>query len=340
VGAVIVSGGRIVGEGFTHPNGGPHAEIMALRMAGPEAPGGTLYSTMEPCNHWGRTPPCTEAIITAGVANAVIATLDANPVVDGQGQRKLEAAGIATAIDSRYRDEANELAEAHAKFIRTGMPFVTAKFAASLDGKIATADGDSRWITGEEARAYAHRIRAGIDAIIVGLNTVLHDDPELTARPGGRTQARQPLRVVVDSHARTPIDAKVLRKPGDCAIAVGADADTDRVTALKASGARILSCPSEDDLVHLPTLLRQLAEREYINLLVEGGGTLLGSFFDQHLVDKVFAFTAPTIIGGAAAVPAVGGLGVDTIAQAHRLQRITYRRFGDDMLVKGYLPDK
>lgn len=337
VGAVLVKDGRIIGEGYTQPPGQAHAEAMALKAAGEAARGATLYTTLEPCAHYGRTPPCTEAIIAAGVRGVYIATLDPSSNVDGRGRAALEAAGIATTLDERHREAAEELSEAHAKFSRTTLPFVTAKYAASLDGKIATASGDSKWITSAPARAYGHRVRAGVDAILVGVNTVLRDDPELTARPRGRPQARQPLRVVVDSHARTPLDAKVLRGPEQSLIAVGRDADRSKVRALTAMRATVLSCPGEDDLVHLPTLLQQLAQRGCINLLVEGGGTLLGAFFDLRLVDKVLAFLAPVIIGGKHAIPAVGGHGAALVAEGQRLERVRVRRLGDDLLVMGYL---
>ena len=338
VGAVLVKDGRIVGEGFTQPGGSTHAEVVALTAAGEAARGATLYTTLEPCSHFGRTLPCANALIAAGVAAVHIGTLDENPAVSGEGMRLLEAASIPTTIAERHHGEADELVDAHVKFIRSGSPFVTAKFAASLDGKIATAAGDSKWITGEASRAYAHRVRASVDAIMVGLNTVLKDDPELTARPGGRTRTRQPLRVVVDSRAQTPVSAKVLDGPGMCAIAIGHDPDKSNIRRLEAKGAVILHCPGTDQRVHLPTLLKHLVERECINLLVEGGGTLLGTFFDLHLVDKVLAFYAPIIIGGADSVPAVGGEGVANVADALRLERTSVRRLGGDMLVKGYVP--
>ncbi len=339
VGAVLVKDGLVVGEGHTQPPGGPHAEVVALQAAGHDARDAILYATLEPCSHYGRTPPCTEAIIAAGVREVHYATRDQNPQVNGQGLAALTSAGISTSLNQRYQAVANELVEAHVKFIRTGQPFVTAKYAASLDGKIATPSGDSKWITGDRSRAYAHQVRAGVDAILVGINTVLRDDPELTARPRGYPQARQPLRVVVDSHARTPREAKVLTGPGQCLVAVGRDASPTRIRALNDAGATVLPCIGEDPKVDLPTLLQRLAEQDRINLLVEGGGTLLGALFDLNVVDKVLAFFAPVIIGGAEAVPAVGGRGVGEVAEGRRLEQIQLRRLGPDILVKGYVND-
>lgn len=336
VGAVLVKDGRVVGEGYTQPPGQAHAEVMAIRAAAEAARGSSLYVTLEPCSHHGRTPPCTEAIWSAGVTEVHMAMLDANPQVAGRGRQGLEAAHIQTFLEEQHRRAATELSEAHAKFVHTGLPFVTAKFAASLDGKIATRSGHSRWITGEPARAYAHRVRAASDAIIVGINTVLADDPELTARPGGRTQKRQPLRVVVDSRARTPLGARVLSGPGPCLIAVGGEADMVRVERLQQAGAQVLACPDEGPRVNLGTLLARLAERNCIDLLVEGGGTLLGAFVDAGLVDKVLAFIAPVILGGRVAVPVVAGRGAARVEEALRLEQVTLRRFGGDLLVKGY----
>ena len=337
VGAVLVKDGRIIGEGSTQPPGRSHAEVMAVLAAGAEASGATLHVTLEPCVHRGRTPPCTEAVIAAGIVEVHIAALDGNPRVSGRGRAALEQARLSTHLNARHQEASLELAEAHVKYSRTGMPFVTVKFAASLDGKSATHSGDSRWITGAQARDYGHRVRAGVDAIVVGVNTVLADDPELTARPGGRVRGRQPLRVVLDSHARTPPTAKVLAAPGGCLIAVGRDVDAARARRLEGAGATLVHCPGEDAQVHLRSLLEMLPQRNCINLLVEGGGTLLGAFFDQGLVDKVLGFIAPTVIGGREAIPAVAGRGASCIADAAHLERVSVRRLGGDFFVKGYV---
>ena len=327
-----------MGEGFTQPPGGPHAEVVALAQAGEAAKGATLFVTLEPCAHTGRTPPCTDAIARAGVAEVWVALRDVNPLVSGRGVAALWSAGVRVVEDPRWQQLAGLLADAHAKFVLTGRPFVTVKFAASLDGRIATRSGDAKWITGPMARAYGHRVRAGVDAIITGIGTVLADDPELTARPRGRIAERQPLRVVVDSQVRTPLDAKVLAGPGGCLVAAGAAAADAAIRRIEATGCRAVRFPGKESSVSLPLLLAWLAEQGRINVLVEGGGTLLGSFFDEGLVDKVLAFLAPMVIGGATAHPAVGGSGAEFLGNVFRLERVSVRRLGADLLVSGYRP--
>lgn len=332
VGAVIVKEGQVVGEGSTQPPGSWHAEVMALKQAGEKARGATMYVSLEPCCHFGRTPPCTEAIIEAGIGEVHIATLDPNPVVSGKGKAELEAAGIRVRL-GKHEGEARELNEAYFKFIATGLPFVTAKFAMSLDGKIATRGGESKWITGEEARRYAHGLREMVDAIVVGVNTVLADDPQLTS-PSGE---RQPLRVVVDSGARTPPTAKLLQMPGSTLVVTTGAAEAGKIERLKEAGAEVVALPGLDGLVDLRELLRLLGQRDVTSVVVEGGGTLLGSFFDLRLVDKVVAFVAPVIIGGEGAKPAVGGRGAERLAQALRLSQVRVERLGEDVLISGYI---
>ena len=334
VGAVIVKEGRIVGEGFTQPPGQAHAEIMALRAAGEEARGAIMYVTLEPCCHWGRTPPCTQAIISAGIAEVHMAMIDPNPLVSGKGREELERAGIRTYV-GEGEEEAREINEAYIKYIQTKLPFVIAKFAMSLDGKIATRIGDSRWITNERARRFVHKIRGIVDAVMVGVDTVLADDPELTPRAG--KVRRYPLRVIADSHARTPPSAKIFKVPGRTLIATLDGADWDRKEKLRASGAEILELPEMEGRVDLRELLKALGEREVTSLLVEGGGTLLGSFFDLGLVDKVLGFIAPIIVGGKEAPGPVLGRGVERISEALRLERVRMRRFGDNILISGYV---
>ena len=336
VGAVLVRDGAVVGEGSTQAPGGLHAEAGALAQAGDAARGATLYVTLEPCVHHGRTPPCADAIIQAGVAEVVHAgVIDENPQVAGRGIEALAHAGLRMLVDPGATDEARELAAPHAKFIRTGMPYVTAKFAASLDGKIATRTGESRWITGPAAQAYSHRFRAAIDAIIVGSDTVLVDDPELTARPGGKRLQRQPLRVVVDGRARTPPGAKVLKAPGRCLIAVGEAAPPAAVNRLEQAGATVIRCPGQGEWVDLRKVAEELAERDCINVLIEGGGELVGRFLDAGLVDRIMAFIAPMVIGGREAHPAVGGEGAGPLAKAWRLRGHRVRTLGCDLLVEG-----
>ncbi|MBM3939609.1 MAG: bifunctional diaminohydroxyphosphoribosylaminopyrimidine deaminase/5-amino-6-(5-phosphoribosylamino)uracil reductase RibD [SAR202 cluster bacterium] len=332
VGAVLVNEGRVVGKGRTQPPGQAHAEIVALREAGEAARGATLYVTLEPCAHHGRTPPCADAIVAAGVREVRVATLDPNPKTDGKGVRVLREAGIGVTIGDGEAD-AQQAIEAFAKHVRTGLPFVTAKFAMSLDGKVATRAGDSIWITGEEARRVAHQLRAESDAVMVGVGTVLADNPRLTVRDVPTKGDRQPMRVVIDSEGRTPADAALLSQPGQTLVAVADIAASQRAWK-GGSGAVLL--PGEDGRVDLRAVLELLGQQDVTSVLVEGGPTLLGSLFDAGLVDKVIAFVAPTIIGGETAKSAVGGLGAARMADALRLRDVSYRQAGDDMMVIGY----
>jgi diaminohydroxyphosphoribosylaminopyrimidine deaminase/5-amino-6-(5-phosphoribosylamino)uracil reductase len=296
-----------------------------------------MYVSLEPCSHFGRTPPCARAIIAADIAEVHLAMLDPNPEVSGRGRDELEAAGIKTYVGERER-EARELNEAYIKFITTGWPFVTAKFAISLDGKIATRSGDSKWITGEQARGYVHSLRRSADAIMVGVNTLIADDPQLTARGQGAEESiKAPMRVIVDSHGRTPPTSQALREPGKTLVAAARPVEPPKLRALAEAGAEVLELPAKDDLVNLEELLRALGEREITSVLVEGGGTLLGSLFDLGLVDKVIAFISPLVIGGREAKTAVGGVGVSHVAQGLRLTRVRVEQFGEDIMVSGYV---
>ena len=341
VGAVITKDGVIIGEGYTQPPGADHAEIVAMKQAGEESRGATMYVTLEPCCHFGRTPPCTQAIIEGGIAEVHIATLDPNPLVSSRGKASLDDAGIKTELGER-EEEARELNEAYIKFITTGLPFVTVKFAMSLDGKIATRTGDSKWISGEESREYVHQLRRVADAIMVGVNTILVDDPQLTARHGLEQAGMQekPIRVVVDSKAHTPPTAQVFKQPGRTIVAVTLAAPPSNIKVLEKAGAEVLELPSREALVDLEALLVELGKREITSVVVEGGGTLLGSFFqlyEKYLVDKVIAFIAPVIIGGRDAKLAVGGKGAERITDALHLNRVKVERFGDDMMICGYI---
>ena len=339
VGVVVVSGGVVVGQGYTQLPGSYHAEVVALKQAGDRARGGTMYVTLEPCCHYGRTPPCTKAIITAGIAEIHLAMLDPNPLVSGRGKEEMEREGIRVYV-GEHEEAARQVNEAYIKFITTGLPFVTAKFAVSLDGKIATKSGDSKWISGSEARRYVHNLRYTTDAIMAGVNTVLADDPQLTARSGGGRggAARvQPLRVIVDSKGRTPLTAQVFSQPGKTLLAVGRSITPEEKTALTQTGVEIVELPSEEGRVDVKRLLKTLGEREITSVLVEGGGTLLGSLFDYRLVDKVIAFIAPIIIGGKEAKTAVAGKGVDKVVDSIRLERVSLEKFGDDLMVSGYV---
>ncbi|HUT96771.1 MAG TPA: bifunctional diaminohydroxyphosphoribosylaminopyrimidine deaminase/5-amino-6-(5-phosphoribosylamino)uracil reductase RibD [Dehalococcoidales bacterium] len=339
VGAVVVKGGEVVGQGYTQPPGSHHAEVLALKQAGREAEGGTMYVTLEPCAHQGRTPPCTGAIISAGVSEVHMAMLDPNPIVLGRGQEELKKAGIKTAL-GEHEAEAREVNEAYIKFITTGLPFVTAKFAMSLDGKIATKTGDSRWISGIESRKFVHFLRYTSDAIMAGVNTLLADNPHLTTRcsggKGGRAR-KQPLRVIVDGNGRTPLDSKIFKEPGKTLLALGQKLGPKERAAFTDAGAEVLEPSTPDEVVDLEKLLKVLGEREITSVMVEGGGILLGSLFDRGLVDKVIAFIAPIIIGGAEAKAAVAGEGVSKVAESFHLERVKMGRLGDDLVVSGYV---
>jgi diaminohydroxyphosphoribosylaminopyrimidine deaminase/5-amino-6-(5-phosphoribosylamino)uracil reductase len=342
VGAVVVRDGVVVGLGHTQPPGSVHAEIMAIRQAGPRAKGATMYVTLEPCCHHGRTPPCTQAIIDAGISEVHISLIDPNPLVSGKGAKILQEAGVKTFI-GQCSDEAREINEGYIKFITTGMPFVIAKFAMSLDGKIATQDGDSKWISGEESRKFVHSLRHIVDAIMVGANTVVADDPQLSARgcrgKGGKTKL-QPLRVIVDGKGRTPLSARIFEEPGKTLIAVGKPFNAKAAEGFRKSGAEIVELPAENGVIDLKELLNILGEREVTSVLVEGGSSLFGSLFDRGLVDKVLAFISPIIIGGDGAKSAVGGNGVNTVSEAFRLNGVKIIEFGDDILLSGYVGGK
>ena len=337
VGCVILRDGEVVAEGATEPAGSSHAEVVALRAAGERAQDATMFVTLEPCCHHGRTPPCTDAIIAAGIAKVHIAVQDPNPKVLGQGIAQLRKAGIEIAVGDGEAG-ARRLYEAFFTWVTTGLPFVYAKFAMSLDGKIATRTGDSRWITGEAARRKVHQMRGVVDAVMVGSTTALTDDPQLTARDEeGRPSSRQPLRIIVDSQARLAPTAKLLLHPTPVLIAVGASASEQAVRGLEAAGAEVVSLPGDGPLVDLPSLLALLGARQKTSVLVEGGGELLASLFQERLVNKVMAFIAPVLIGGKAAPSPFGGIGSATVADAPRLKDVTVERLGDDTLITGYI---
>ena len=334
VGAVVVNHGEVVGEGWTQPPGNAHAEVMAIKQAGTRAKGSTLYVTLEPCSHYGRTPPCAQAIIDAGVTEVRASLLDPNPRVDGKGIAALESAGIKTIVGDG-EEPARELMEAYLKHVVTGLPFVTAKFAMSLDGKIATSSGDSKWITGAESRKFVHQLRAESDAIMVGINTALADDPQLTARDDSGPLESQPLRIVVDSNARLPESAKMLNQPGRTLLATTVE-ENEHIRRLRDRGVEIVTLQGGNGSVDLAGLMRYLGDNQVTNVFVEGGGTLLGSLFDLGLVDKVVGFVAPTIIGGAKAPSPVGGVGASSMADAIKLHGVRVMQFGSDVALIGY----
>ncbi len=338
VGAVIVKNGEILGTGYHQAAGTPHAEIHALQNAGERAEGATLYVTLEPCVHHGKTPPCTDRIIEAGIKKVVISMVDPNPLVSGSGVKALEEAGIKVKI-SVLEDKARILNEVFIKYITTGLPFVTSKSAMSLDGKIATRRGFSRWITSEKSREYAHQVRNRVDGIMVGIGTVLADDPRLTARVEGE-ETRDPVRIIVDSYARLPLESRVVRMSGQSSRTILATTDLappDKVKALSDLGVEVFKGEVIDKAVDLRGLMKYLGEEGICSILVEGGSTLNYSLVKEGLIDKVLFFVAPKIIGGNGAPTPVGGEGIDFLDDAWQVQDLKVKQLGDDVLLTGYL---
>lgn len=342
VGALVVKDHLVVGEGFTQPPGSAHAEVMALEAAGPRADGATLYVTLEPCSHQGRTPPCTNAIISAGVRTVHAAISDPFPAVNGRGFAVLREAGLEVFIGERA-DEAAKLNAGFLNFVCTGRPFVTAKWAMTLDGKTATTGGDSRWISGTESRHLVHRERDASDAIVVGVGTVLTDDPELTIRlaPDDDVRATRPVppwRVVLDGYAKTPATSKLLVANHDdrTLILVADQAPPDRVAALRAAGANVVSLSSTNSHVDPRAALDEMGRRGIRRVLIEGGGELTASFFERRLVDRILAFVAPKLSGGRGSPSPLGGVGRHPMASAITLEQVELRSVGPDYLVEAY----
>jgi len=334
VGAVALDRtGAVVGEGWHQGPGTPHAEIVALREAGDRVRGGTVVVTLEPCNHTGRTGPCTSALIDAGVAHVVVATPDVNPDVRGGGTETLRGAGIGVHVGVLV-DEARRINEAFERHVTTGRPLVVLKSAASLDGKTAATDGSSRWITSDEARADAHRLRAWADAILVGAGTAIADDPALTVRASGLEAARPPFRVVVDAVGRVPATRRVFDASAPTIVATTQRAPDERIAAWEATGAEVLVLDEDDGSVALEPLLDALGKRDVQGVLVEGGATLAWSFVRDRLLDRVVVYLAPKLVGGASALGLVAGDGLAPIADALPLRFTAVTRVGPDLKVE------
>ncbi|HXU87604.1 MAG TPA: bifunctional diaminohydroxyphosphoribosylaminopyrimidine deaminase/5-amino-6-(5-phosphoribosylamino)uracil reductase RibD [Methylomirabilota bacterium] len=333
VGAVVVHEGEVVGEGFHARAGGPHAEVEALRAAGPRARGATLYVTLEPCNHHGRTPPCAPFVQACGVRRVVAAIGDPNPFVTGGGAAALRAAGI-TVETGLLAGEAATQNRAFMTAMRERRPHVTLKAGMTADGKIADVHGSARWITGEAARAEAHRQRSEVDAIVVGITTVVRDDPALTVRLES-PWPREPYRVVLDTHARTPPRARVITgaTPSRALIAVGERAPAARVADLEAAGAAVLRCPTHAARVAVDAVLAQLFARDVRAVLLEGGGEVHAAFLDAGVVDRVTLYLAPLLLGGREAPGVVAGAGGE-LKSAVRLGPLSARLVGPDLLIE------
>jgi len=337
VGAVVVKDGRVVGAGYHQRAGGPHAEVNAIDVAGSQAKGATLYVTLEPCNHTGRTPPCTRKIIEAGIQRVVFAMHDPNPAVAGGGAEFLKQLGVRVTAGV-CREQAQKLNEAFVKYVVSGRPFVIAKCAATLDGRIATRTGDSKWVTGEEARRFVHRLRHAVDAILVGVNTVRTDNPSLTTRlPGG--PGKDPVRIILDTHLSIPPDAGLLRQASDSdtILVAGEAVGADKKAALEHPGVRVLESALKNGMIDMHALMQQLGAMKITSVLIEGGSRVLASAFAAGIVDKIFFFYAPKILGGDDGVPICRGRGAEFMRESIAVANIEVHRFGDDVLIEGYI---
>ena len=330
VGCVIVRGGRVLGRGWHKQAGTDHAEVAALRQLGLRAPGATAYVTLEPHNFHGRTPPCTDALIAAGVARVVVGMRDPNPRVDGGGVETLRRAGIAVTVGV-LEEACRAINRPYLKWTATRRPWVVLKAAVTLDGRLAARGGDARWVSGEASRRLAHELRDLSDAILVGAETVRRDDPALTTRLGDGRRGRDPKRVILDGRLTVPETAQAL--PG-AIVATTREASAARARRLMARGAEVVRLPGRDGRVELGALLDELGRRELLTLLVEGGGQVHGELLSAGLADQVVLFLAPKLIG-AGGVPLLGVPGPTKMAEAWRLGAVSTRRVGDDILVVG-----
>jgi diaminohydroxyphosphoribosylaminopyrimidine deaminase / 5-amino-6-(5-phosphoribosylamino)uracil reductase len=336
VGAVLVKDERIIGEGFHEHFGGPHAEVNAIRHAKEDVAGSTLFVTLEPCSHQGKTPPCTKLILEKGIKKVVIGVLDPNPLVNGNGKKILLNHGLEV-VSGFLEKEIIAMNEPFFKFVISGIPFCVLKTAMTLDGKIATVTRESHWISGEESRKFTHELRQQLSAVMVGINTVLVDNPLLTTRREGKKN-KNPLKVIVDTAARLPLDAKVLTNDPQLAlIATSSRADKSKLKQLERSGAHVLVCPTKNEKIDLKYLMQSLGTMGIDSVLLEGGGTLAFSALQEGIVGKVISFISPKIVGGRDAMTPVGGKGIEKLNDAILLSDITVKHVGVDIMIQGYI---
>ena len=341
VGAVIVKDGNVVGKGYHKAAGEAHAEVNAIDKAGALAKNATLYVTLEPCNHTGRTPPCTEKIVDSGIRRVVAAMNDPNPGVKGGGLDYLKSRGIIIAVGVCEK-QAKRLNEFFIKYVRTKRPFTIVKCASTLDGRIATKTGDSRWVTGEESRQFVHQLRHAVDAIMVGINTVEKDNPSLTTRlttSPKNAKHLDPTRIILDTHLRISEKAKLLQlhSDSDTMLITGPLVSSDKKTRLEKKGVRIIESPVSDGLIDLDRLMDFLGSLGITSLLIEGGGRVFASALSAGIVDKVLFFYAPKILGGDDGIPICKGPGADLMDHCIPVKDIQVRRFGDDIMIEGYI---
>jgi diaminohydroxyphosphoribosylaminopyrimidine deaminase / 5-amino-6-(5-phosphoribosylamino)uracil reductase len=335
VGAVLVKNGRIIGEGFHEYFGGPHAEVKAISDAKDGAEGSVLYVTLEPCSHHGKTPPCTDLIIKSRIREVFIGMPDPNPLVNGKGIQLLTENGIKVS-SGVCESEIRTMNESFIKFITSGKPFCVLKTAMTLDGKIATVSGESRWISGERSRAFTHEMRQQYSAIMAGINTIEKDDPLLNTRRRGKK--KDPLKVIIDSSARISLESQVLaNEPQLTLVAVTSKADKTKLKEIERLGAQVLVCPSKGEKVDLDYLMGSLGTMGIDSLLLEGGSTLAFSALNAGIVDKVVSFISPKIVGGSLAPTPVGGEGIAKLKNAIPLHDISFRRMGGDIMIQGYV---
>jgi len=334
VGAVLVKRGKVIGEGYHARSGEAHAEIVALRQAREKARDAVLYLNLEPCTHYGRTPPCVPQVIKAGVKRIVIGMDDPNPIVHGKGIEALRKAGLEVTVGVLEK-ECRRINEAFCKYILRKEPFVVLKVAATMDGKIATRAGDSKWISGEASRRLVHKLRGRVDGVLVGIGTILVDDPLLTART---KEGKEPYRIVLDSRLRIPEEARVFEhSPSEVILATTDLAPQDKIERLRKRGVRILVIDSREGRVHLRSFLGKLGEIGIVSLLLEGGSRVNGSFLDEGLIDKFLLFLSPKWLGDPQAIGIFDGTGVGSLEKAVVLNRIKTKRIGEDICIEGYL---